>query len=95
MCNVIYYTEYLAIVHKYASSAASFFAGHSGSSQSDHCTNAGFTSLKPPACNWLWKGLYILDGCACACSMYVYAFNYITGNFTSLKLLAPICGSPG
>ena len=32
------------------------FAGHQGSSQSDHCTNTGFSSFKLPTCGWLQKG---------------------------------------
>ena len=32
------------------------FAGHQGSSQSDLCTNTGFSSFKLPTCGWLQKG---------------------------------------
>ena len=33
-----------------------FFAGHQGSSQSDHRTITGFSSFKLPTCDWLQKG---------------------------------------
>ena len=32
------------------------FAGHQGSSQSDLCTNTGFSSFKLLTCGWLQKG---------------------------------------
>ena len=32
------------------------FAGHQGSSQTDHRTTTGFGSFKLPTCDWLQKG---------------------------------------